>query len=381
MWYNSITSSPTPETSTICVIIHSTTGRIPEEYLKEGNKCNPHGYGLVARTPGGLRIRRGFSTKTLLKAYAQLVEKGVTEMVFHARIGTSGTIGIENTHPFKINDTAILFHNGILGSTKCDRNKKMCDTWHYARQLEDILSVDGIDLTNPDLIDCIEKYAKDEASKFVIMQTDGPTLTFNKDAGVERDGIWFSNRSAFPFTSWATQSATPMGFSSTRARWDSVKNRLVYDVPASSDESLADWQKRTNAYVGAGAGTACDHGVHFNVRCKRRDRIARRRETFEEKHRTHGHWRESRRTQINRLRDERPANASMLDEVHNIMSGGALHGKQAVLINSAPYGSEADTDGRGLTEDFGGTPEQRNVFDRVRRAEDLEEAFGGVAHV
>jgi hypothetical protein len=243
--------------------------------------------------------------------------QGATEIVFHARIATAGSINLKNTHPFTVRPGTLLFHNGILREVKCDIDSSMSDTWHYARSLEPLLEAAPGILQNEEFIAHVDAYAKKEASKFVIMDVDGTTIIFNDKAGVKRDGNWYSNHSAFEPLYWA-------GGSKLTAQ-------------AGTLETFAQWQARTNKFL-----TSCDHGIANDRFCKKCDRWARRRQRHAQKAKTYGRLTPlGARSQAGRLRDERPSNARLMDAVHEIMyKSGLPIDAQVDAINSLPFGHD-----------------------------------------
>jgi hypothetical protein len=182
----------------MCVIIVRPANKtISGAILAQANKANPHGWGIAATTPQGkMQIRRGFDTAQLLTAYNEL---GAAEntVVVHCRIGTSGKLNTENTHPFKIATGKYLFHNGIFSDielTTPDRS----DTWHLAQQMKPLFRENPNTHHDPEFISHMTRYCtKGYPNKLVIM-TQKDVVIINDKAGLYVDGVWFSNSSAFP---------------------------------------------------------------------------------------------------------------------------------------------------------------------------------------
>lgn len=154
---------------------------------------------MAIRREAGISVVRGWSTQKLIQEYNAALATGYDEVVFHARIGTGGTISLNNTHPFKVNKNVLLFHNGILRDVDESSDKTRPDTYHYARLLQPYFDKDPLVAETEDFLEAIETYAKKHSSKFVIMDVLGGTTIVNKNAGIVRDGCWYSNQSAFGY--------------------------------------------------------------------------------------------------------------------------------------------------------------------------------------
>lgn len=186
--------------------------------------ANPHGWGIAYRDNGRTVHRvRGFGTDELVAAYEKVK---AYDLVIHCRIATSGNINELNNHPFTLKrGRAFLFHNGVFHDVKLT-NARYSDTWHLAQQIKPIFS--AYDRSGDPLADnsvwyqAINKWVTSTAytNKVVIFTSDN-THIINEKVGVVRDGIWFSNTTAFydPTVKWYATSTNPKDNTANTGYW------------------------------------------------------------------------------------------------------------------------------------------------------------------
>lgn len=122
-------------------------------FLKRGMDSNGDGSGFMYKRDGGntVVVRKGFFKFDELMAALNSAElKDSDELVVHHRIGTSGLVSAENTHPFiisHVHDTIVqtdakvnlpcLVHNGMFSELeKHERiNPNFSDTYAFARYI------------------------------------------------------------------------------------------------------------------------------------------------------------------------------------------------------------------------------------------------------
>ncbi len=139
------------EGGVICIILYKKPG-LPLDYdlLEASFKANPDGAGLMfpsSRSPGKLRVVKGFMTFDPLKTFLESSEKWLVSNAvnFHFRIGTHGQTSRANCHPFPIsNDHRYLtnldvtvsyavMHNGIIPAYLAPADPFFSDTAMYVR--------------------------------------------------------------------------------------------------------------------------------------------------------------------------------------------------------------------------------------------------------
>jgi hypothetical protein len=176
----------------VCVIICAPKGEgVVKEVIDNAVERNPDWWGMAALSDDGkMTVERGFGKVDAWKAWRKYPNK---YRVFHARIGTSGTVGVENSHPFDATCSQVpdkprlLFHNGMLRGLPMFVPRQ-CDTWHFSIYLQKWLP------GNKALYDAIEAYAQDNHSRFVLMETDGVHIFGS--GWIKADNVMYSGTSA-----------------------------------------------------------------------------------------------------------------------------------------------------------------------------------------
>lgn len=202
----------------MCIIIAKDAGvkALDKEYFERAWDNNSHGGGLVWKNEGeDVYFQKGFMKKEDFLAKIAEVNKETTSFIAHFRIKSVGEVKPENCHPF-VMENVTFAHNGTLSIHPLDG---MTDSETFGRAF----------LYDKDMAWIKEYKTLLEmalgTSKFAIMDnTTGEILILNKDYGEEKDGAWFSNKSAFP----KPVSTTPTtyyggyghGYSSYRDYWD-----------------------------------------------------------------------------------------------------------------------------------------------------------------
>jgi hypothetical protein len=96
-------------------------------------KSNPDGWGL--HSAHGVFYSFGLPNDDI-RAFLSSKKKQNWMVTIHFRYATHGTISIDNAHPFRLNDTEWLMHNGCLSGDMFDHKTKS-DTAILAEVLKD----------------------------------------------------------------------------------------------------------------------------------------------------------------------------------------------------------------------------------------------------
>jgi Glutamine amidotransferase domain len=176
----------------VCLIIHRPKGGvIPPDYLANGMRRNPDGWGLMWCHRGTIHTVRSMQPNGLVDA---IRDAGPGALSVHLRYATHGTKDAENCHPFSLcNGRYALMHNGII-ATAPEIEEDRSDTYHFARYvLEPILQAAPKLFDTPGFSALIGHMVGAE-NKLAILRTDGKTILVNRDQGTECNGLWLSNR-------------------------------------------------------------------------------------------------------------------------------------------------------------------------------------------
>lgn len=189
----------------MCIIVAKPQGiKMPSmKTLETCFKHNPDGSGFAYLNKGSVVYKKGFMTFEAFKnALDNLnINKQKATMVFHFRIGTSGTNSKGLTHPFKICDDtntmkategkgSVLFHNGVLYDYNPSRDNKedVNDTMIFTKTVINKLPKDWEE--NKAIVGLVKKAI--DHNKLAILKPRGLTLIgdFSKE-----DGVYYSNQS------------------------------------------------------------------------------------------------------------------------------------------------------------------------------------------
>lgn len=160
--------------------------------MESAAEYNPDGFGFMAFAgPRSLRVTKSCVTRfpELWKSYR---EYETEECVIHLRKRTRGSLGHDNTHPFRITEHLYLVHNGTL-NVPCWMPGKS-DTWHLVTDhLRPMLS------SRPQALHewAFQTFLKawiGPLNKLVFMDAlSRSTVILHKEHGVDLDGLWLSN--------------------------------------------------------------------------------------------------------------------------------------------------------------------------------------------
>lgn len=166
--------------------------------LKDIHETNSDGIGIMYGTVHGLKVVKKVPRD--YKDARRFVERfpdDERQVAIHFRWTTHGDTDLENCHPYPVVEGKIaLMHNGILRTDNV-KDKTKSDTWHFVNDfLRSPLQ------KHPDLVHdvgfcrMVEEFI-DDNNRFVFMDDLGKMQVLNKDAGIEHDGMWFSNTYAW----------------------------------------------------------------------------------------------------------------------------------------------------------------------------------------
>lgn len=190
----------------MCLLIVAPAGHTPDrDAIEESARMNDDGFGFAIATPDrGILRGRGMDLDAVCDWYYQLRDMyPQAHSMFHLRMTTHGRTAQDNCHPFLVagRDDIALGHNGIL-PIDIPNGDHRSDTRILA---EDFFGEWGIRcLDDPQFMDELGLWAK--GSKLAILSTtdelDKDFYIVNEDDGHWLDGIWFSNYSYEPYTSY-----------------------------------------------------------------------------------------------------------------------------------------------------------------------------------
>ncbi len=113
----------------MCQIIHRVKGApaISETIIKAASLSNRDGWGIMYSDKGQKCVIKSLEMSDLSETI-KLMEDSDFEFVAHLRLGTHGSMSIDNTHPFDVFDGEYsLMHNGIF-NVPYSKNETRSDT-------------------------------------------------------------------------------------------------------------------------------------------------------------------------------------------------------------------------------------------------------------
>lgn len=187
----------------MCILIYCPSNRTPSrEALENSAANNPDGFGWAIITDNGvdgperfgILTDKGMDSSKIIDGFltARAAHPSMPAL-FHARITTHGKTGVDNCHPFLVENGTVLAHNGMLPIPERDGKS---DTHQFATEWLPHLGVSNT-LDDPDNFTDLMRFAS--GSKLVVLSVD-PTLRYwsyivNEHLGDWDDGIWYSNSS------------------------------------------------------------------------------------------------------------------------------------------------------------------------------------------
>lgn len=181
----------------MCLLILASPNKTPKKSeLNCACDNNPDGFGFAFHLGDKIITGHSLNKNNAIKRFFKLREKyPESYALFHARYATTGSVKIENCHPYNIgNKNSVLAHNGVL-PIKPENGDDRSDTKIFA---EDYLTELGLEnLDNPEFFADIEKFCS--GSKLVIFTTETKmkygVYVINEHLGHKKNGVWYSNYS------------------------------------------------------------------------------------------------------------------------------------------------------------------------------------------
>jgi len=171
----------------MCIAILNTSKQLPDNYIKNSWDNNNQGAGLLWQDAGMLHTYKTFSYKEFLKKYKQVRKATKGKVVLHFRIATSGYKGLENLHPFLVNEHLGFVHNGVIDGLG---NMQHSDTYRFNEMLKDLPNNFLESATIREFISSYIGY-----SKLVFLSSGNTHTIINEDMGHWVGDDWFSNTS------------------------------------------------------------------------------------------------------------------------------------------------------------------------------------------
>lgn len=180
----------------MCIaILNSPNITLPKSLIKNSWDNNSDGGGImwVDTEKNILHIHKEvYSFEAFYNKYVEIRKSHPkSNVVLHFRIGTSGGINYNNTHPFLVHKNLGFVHNGIIHDLN-GINQHKSDTNLFNELV--LQKLDSNFINNDGIITLISKYIG--TSKLIFLNNKNEFLIINEHKGVSDDnykGCWFSN--------------------------------------------------------------------------------------------------------------------------------------------------------------------------------------------
>ena len=192
----------------MCIAILALPGAIvPRSDMAESWRMNDDGAGLMFAHDGKLYIHKGYMDYNSFEALYYKLQKEYPASVFvlHFRIASAGRVSQDNTHPFLINDTLGMVHNGTFSFCSTTITDEMSDTRNFCENFLRHLPQGFLEM--PVVLKAIDSLMG-YSNKAIFLNSAGEYCIMNEAQGdwnLEKT-IWYSNKSYKVYTS--TQSNT-----------------------------------------------------------------------------------------------------------------------------------------------------------------------------
>ena len=173
----------------MCVaILKPKNNTIDDKIIRKCWETNPDGGGLMYVNNGKIIVKKELEdVESFIRKYHESLPFFQSDVILHFRIGTSGLMNLENTHPHKVNENVYMVHNGII--VRCTEvNSKFSDTMKFCKFISNLPS----NFTrNKSMIELITGYIGTD--KMIFLNRNGDIKIVNENKGIWKDGNWYSN--------------------------------------------------------------------------------------------------------------------------------------------------------------------------------------------
>ena len=182
----------------MCLIILKTINKnISDQRLGEAHAANPDGCGIMWAADNQIFWLKGVWDFDLFrKCFNNCYrEFGDRNYIIHFRTASASAIGTEYCHPFMVNENLAFMQNGNLAEySDWFPGRKQDGKSDIQRFNEEILRrLPAGFLADTDTRNKLERYASENHSKFIFLDSLGEISIINESAGEWIDGIWYSN--------------------------------------------------------------------------------------------------------------------------------------------------------------------------------------------
>lgn len=179
----------------MCLAAYLTPGaKLTPEQIETAWFNNSDGAGWGWAEKGKLHVQRYSLLNAFKPAFLEWQEKNDYPCMVHFRFGTQGSRDKQNVHPFFVNDSVIMCHNGVIGiESNAEADLSKSDTRIFNEYI--LAALPHNFFRNSGIIWLIESAIGTD--KIIFMHKSGEVVIANENKGYwnEEKSIWFSNNS------------------------------------------------------------------------------------------------------------------------------------------------------------------------------------------
>lgn len=193
----------------MCIIASVPAGaQVTEDQLSEMWNRNPDGGGVAYFVDGEIQVEKDMKRESFIETVLDVQQKyGNRDILVHMRIATHGAVCLDNTHPFEVNKTTVMAHNGIMPDAFIPPAKsELSDTRFFIEYFMKYIPVQKLD--DPYFRDMVDDMInRGYGNKLVFLtsaKTKYDTYIIGEHLGHWDGGVWFSNTSyeSKKFVTW-----------------------------------------------------------------------------------------------------------------------------------------------------------------------------------
>lgn len=194
----------------MCIIVVNRKKPLSRETFVNCWTENPDGFGMSYSEGGKLHtVKRLIGMNEAFDIYHAVRQRAKGAILLHFRIATHGSVNIENCHPFDINPSLAIAHNGVINiRTTGDQS----DTRQFVKDV--LRKLPNGFLKNQGITSLLSLSIG--SSKLAFLDCEGRYTIIGEKQGIWEGGNWYSNHTYKPiaarYLDWRFEREIPEGY-------------------------------------------------------------------------------------------------------------------------------------------------------------------------
>ena len=175
----------------LAILQKQNASKLDDKIILNSFENNDDGMGISYVSDNQLKIVKIMNIDDSVDTYNQIHKNHskTSHLMIHFRIGTHGSNGKYNVHPFRINDDVVFCHNGIISNVPNDRKKS--DTRVFNDTI--LKNLPKRFIHNSSILKMMSDFIGH--SKLIFLNSDNQFKIVNQQLGHWVGKTWFSNSS------------------------------------------------------------------------------------------------------------------------------------------------------------------------------------------